>query len=83
MTGIRLLLYIFLVVISNPYEGLDYNKINVYDLNYCSGSYCSDSDPNYYHDLFREEEEENFEEEEQEEENEKPLIFSVDFNEQD
>lgn len=80
MTGIRLLLYIFLVVISNPYEGIDYNKINVYEVNYCSGNYCPDSDPNYYHDLFREEEKEIYEEEREEEIEKKPLIFNLDFN---
>lgn len=85
MTGIRLLLYIFLVIISNPYEGIDYNKINVYEVNYCRGDYCPDSDPNYYHDLFREEERESDEEndddfEEEKRINKKPLIFNLDFN---
>lgn len=35
----KYLVYVFLVVIANPYEDIDYNKINSYDIDQ---EYCSD-----------------------------------------
>ena len=67
----RLILIVFLLVISDPYKGINYNQVNVYDVNYCDGYYCPDRDPNYYYDLDKEEE--NFEEEEL------PLMLNLDF----
>ena len=67
-------LLVFVLVVTNPYQGLDYNKINVYDVNYCS-DYCYNPDEDYssYYDTFEEDIKEEFEQED------KPLIFDLDF----
>lgn len=65
----KLILYLFLMVISNPYQGINYNQINVYDVNYCS-DYCynqNNDDWDYFED-----DEEEIEEVDKED---KPLIF--------
>lgn len=36
----KLLFYLFLVVITDPYRDIDYDKINVYEVNYCEGYGC-------------------------------------------
>jgi hypothetical protein len=84
----KLLLYLFLIVISDPYKDIQYDQINVYDVNYCS-EYCynqNDSNWNYFEDAepeeIDEEDREEVEESIKEEfkfEEEKPLIFPVDF----
>jgi hypothetical protein len=50
------LLYLFLIVISNPYEGINYNEINSYDVNYCS-DYCYNQNDSETYQEFQEEEE--------------------------
>lgn len=67
--------FIFLIVVTNPYEGLDYNKLNVYNVNYCN-YYCYKPEEDYTSsfDSFEDEIKEEYEDEE-----EKPLIFDVDF----
>lgn len=68
-------IFVFLIVVTNPYEGLDYNKINVYDVNYCN-YHCYRPEENYntFYDSIEEEIKNEFEDEE-----DKPLIFDVDF----
>lgn len=75
----KLLLIIWLVVITNPYEGINYKEINVYDVNYCS-EYCYNQNI-HYSDYFEDEEEvEELEDEyrDEYEDDEKPLIFDLD-----
>lgn len=62
------ILICFTVVITNPYEGIDYNEINVYEVNYCVGEYCPDKGSNYAFSDWEIEEE--FEEERELEEKE-------------
>lgn len=74
-----LFLYVFLLVITDPYKGLDYKKINVYDVNYCS-DYCYNQNT-HYSDYYEDDEEiEEIEDEDRDEyeEDEKPLIFNLD-----
>lgn len=78
------LLYVFLIVISDPYQGLDYNKINVYNVNYCS-DYCYNQNV-HYSDYFEDDEPEEIEDEWEDDikdqysrEEDKPLIFGLDF----
>lgn len=68
-------IFAFVLVITNPYEGLDYNKLNVYDVNYCN-YYCYNPKEDYssFYDSLDEEIRDEFEDEE-----EKPLIFDLDF----
>jgi len=66
------ILICFLIVITDPYKGLKYNEVNVYDVNYCSGKYCPDQVIIY--DYMEEEEIEEIEEED------KPLIINHDFH---
>jgi hypothetical protein len=75
----QLFLYVFLIVISDPYKGLDYNKVNVYDVNYCSGQCYNQSNDEYEYD--EEEDEEEWEDDikDEYEKDDKPLIFPVDF----
>jgi hypothetical protein len=80
--AIRLFLYVFLIVITDPYKGINYNEINVYDVNYCS-DYCYNQNRDDW--AYFEEREEEIEELEDEyrdkdhyEENDKPLIFNLD-----
>lgn len=83
----KYLLYLFLIVISNPYEGIDYNKVNVYDVNYCSDYCYNQNDSNYaYFDDEEEQVEESRDIEELEDEyrdefesDKKRYIFPVDF----
>lgn len=70
----KLILYLFLVVITNPYEGINYNQINSYDVNYCEGYYCPDTGKDY--DYMEEEEIEEIEEELIDL---KPLVLDLDF----
>jgi hypothetical protein len=69
-----------MLIVSDPYKGLDYNKINTYETNYCS-NYC-DSQKDDYSDYFEEEEIEELEDEYRDsddfEENNIPLIFNID-----
>lgn len=72
-----LFFYLFLLVITDPYRGINYNQINVYEVNYCS-DYCynqNNNDWNYF-----EEEPEEIEDEyrDEYEEYDKPLIFDLD-----
>ena len=63
-----------LIVVTDPYSGLDYNKINVYEVNYCN-YYC----PEYqkeerYSSSFEDDLKEEYRDEE-----DRPLIFDLDF----
>jgi hypothetical protein len=78
----KYILYLFLVVISNPYEGIDYSQVNTYDVNYCSGQYCPDTGDSSETDwdAIDAEQVEDLEEDLKEEyKEEQPLIFPVDF----
>jgi hypothetical protein len=54
----------FLIVITDPYQGINYNEVNVYEVNYCAGEYCPDKGSPYAFSDWEIEEE--FEEEERE-----------------
>lgn len=78
----KILLYVFLIVISDPYRGINYNQINVYDVNYCS-NYCynqNDKDYAYFDNEDVEEIEDDYRDEEDSEDSEDnmPLIFNLD-----
>ena len=70
-----LILYLFLVVITNPYEGMNYEKINVYDVNYCN-YYCNNNDS-------YERSQEDWEEIKNILKKDDSFIFDVDFEEED
>ena len=73
----KLILYVFLIVISNPYQGIDYDKVNVYDVNYCT-NYCANQNNSSWDYL----EEEEIEQVKWEKED-KPLKFDLDFWDED
>lgn len=67
-------IFTFLIVISNPYEGLDYNKINVYEVNYCN-YYCPQyQEKEIYYSSIEDELRDEYEDE-----LDRPLIFNLDF----
>ena len=81
MKHLRLLvIYLFVLVITDPYKGINYNEINVYDVNYCS-DYCYNQNNDDW-DYFEEEEIEEIENNIREEygnEEDKPAPLSLDF----
>lgn len=74
--------YLFLLVITDPYKGINYNEINVYKVNYCS-NYCDNqNDDNYTYfdeeDEIEEIDEWEYEIKEEYQYEDKPLIFDLD-----
>ena len=52
----HLLTLLILIVITDPYAGLDYDNINVYHVNYCRGEGCpsksEDEEQSYYNPYY-------------------------------
>lgn len=73
------LFYLFLLVITDPYRGINYNQVNTYQVNYCS-HYCYDQNYKENDHFNRYDEDEDWEDEINEEfrNEEKPLIFDLD-----